>query len=836
MTAPALADFLALREAATRQAPAQSGLGLCHALTDALDAALCAIAAPAVAGAEAVALVAVGGYGRRELCLCSDIDLMLLHRGRIAPSSVERVFYPLWDAGLKVGHAVRSVPEAVAAADEELQTLTALLDARPVAGDPRLLTRLSGELARLLRRRGDRLREALAAAERNVREAEPYQLLELNLKEGRGGLRSLQRLRWLRRIAAAGSPAEAMSEPPDVEPEAAAALETLLSARNALHASAGRAQDVWLFDLQPQATAWLGEERDAFAVRLYRAARTIDRLTEGLAAGTNAAPPQPSPRLGLRGVLRRSASAGRTEPAVAAAAPRPPASVLAYVAGLAGRPDGPAALQGPDATAIAAAPGPGWSAADRAGLIALLRAGDRGYALFERLDELGWVERALPEWRHVRAAPQHVPFHRHPVDVHLWRTAIEALRLAEGGSEEPWFAEVGRDLGTLDDLLLAALLHDIGKGWPGDHAVRGAEAAAAFCRRARFPADFIVTVAGAVRHHLLLPNVATRRDIADPRVVEAVAAAAGSERTLRILFLLAVADSLATGPGIWTPWKSSLVRSLFIEALTVLEARGQANPLLAGPPELRGRLLGSAADEAERRALRRHLDGMAPGYVQSFDPHEILRHAAIMAAPLENDTARLDVRGDGPVFELTVALRDRPGLIALTSGVLALHNLSVLGARFFTRDDGVALQALHVVDALGNDVVPERWARVERDLQAALAGRLPLAPRLEEKARAYRRARRGREPEVLVAADSHEFTVVEVHAEDRVGLLYSLTSSLFELGVDIHLAKIDTQGHDAVDVFYLREADDRPLHGAERIEAVRAALRRAAAPAAAHSG
>jgi [protein-PII] uridylyltransferase len=836
VTGTPLSTFLALREAVIRQAPAQPGLALCHALTEALDAALCAIAAPATAGAEALALVAVGGYGRRELCLCSDIDLMLLHGGRLAPSSVERVFYPLWDAGLKVGHAVRSVPEAVTAADEELKTLTALLDARLVAGDPRLLARLTEEFARLLRRRGDRLRAALAAAERGVREAEPYQLLELNLKEGRGGLRSLQRLRWLRRIETAGA-REAATDPDAVPPAAEAALDILLSARNALHAAAGRAQEVWLFDLQPQAAAWLGDDRDAFAVRLYGAARIVDRLAERLLAGPAFGQSRPAPSAGLRGVLRRAAPAGRRVPAAAAPIPRPPASVLAYAAGLADGSGEPMALVEPVATAIAAAPGPAWSAADRAGLLALLRAGERGYAIFARLDELGWIERALPEWRHVRAAPQHVPFHRHPVDVHLWRTAIEALRLAEGHRDEPWFAEVGRDLGALDDLLLAALLHDIGKGWPGDHAVRGAEAAAAFCRRARFPADFIVTVAGAVRHHLLLPNVATRRDIADPRVVEAVAASAGSERTLRILFLLAAADSIATGPGIWTPWKSSLVRSLFVAALAVLEARGQANPLLAGPPELRERLLSSVAEEAERVTLRRHLDSMAPGYIQSFDPREILRHAAIMVAPLDDHTVRLDVRGDGPVFELIVALRDRPGLIALTSGVLALHNLSVLGARFFTRDDGVALQSLHVVDALGNAVTPERWARVERDLQAALTGRLPLAQRLEEKARAYRRTRRGREPEVLVVAtDAREFTVVEVHAEDRVGLLYSLTSSLFELGVDIHLAKIDTQGHDAVDVFYLREANDQPLRGAERIEAVRAALRRAAAIPAAHSG
>ena len=181
-----------------------------------------------------------------------------------------------------------------------------------------------------------------------------------------------------------------------------------------------------------------------------------------------------------------------------------------------------------EATAIRASHSPGWSRADRDGLFALLRAGSRGHRLFEDLDQLGFVERALPEWRHVRGAPHFAQVHLHPVDTHLWRTVVEALDLAEGRTAEPWCRDVARDLGAIDDVLLAALLHDIGKGWPGDHAATGAAAAGALCRRMRLDPDLSLTVTSAIRHHLLLPTVATRRDIADARVVEDVANKVGT--------------------------------------------------------------------------------------------------------------------------------------------------------------------------------------------------------------------------------------------------------------------------------------------------------------------
>jgi [protein-PII] uridylyltransferase len=810
-----IAGFLEWRESCIRTAPDDSGLALCHSLVAALDAALRS-AFPAHSGE--FALVAIGGYGRRELCLYSDIDLMLLYRGWLPPGIVDTVFYPLWDAGLKVGHAVRTVPEAVKSADERLETLTSLLDHRLVAGSPELVDRLSKDLAKLLKRRLPRVREELRTAERQRRNSERFQLLETDLKGGRGGLRTLQRERWLRRAEAlAGVPqaAESCSDAVD------AAHEVLLRSRNALHAAAGRASDTWLFDLQEPACRWLGSDVDVWAPLLYGALRDIDHAAEEFWEVT--APVKGEKSSGrLSGLVprRRNALSVEREPPVAGQ------SVFAYAAGISPLDISPPRLPAVAATAIGGAPGPSWTAEDRQGLVSLLRSGERGYRIFDALDRLGWIERALPEWRHVRGAPQHVPFHENPVDTHLWRTVIEAIALAEGRTDDPWAAGIAIDLGGLDELLLASLLHDIGKGWPGDHAETGAAAATAFCQRAHFGLEATLTVATSVRHHLLLPTIATRRDIADARVIEDVADRAGRARTLRILYLLSVADSRATGPTVWNPWKASLIRSLFAAALEVLEMRAGASPLSTSRAAARSMVLEAAEGRVAHAAVAAHIDGMAPGYLQSFGAADVIRHIELIDKTSKSDAARLDVRGEGDAYDLVVTTPDRPGLIAMVSGVLALHNLSVLDGRFFTREDGVALQALHVVDALGNAVTEDRWRRVQTDLERALRGDLPLEQRLREKIHAYRgRRRRAQEAEVrFVREASDEYTVVEVHAADRVGLLYAIAGTLFALCLDIHLAKIDTQGTSVVDVFYLRDLTGAPLRDAAKLEELRMGL------------
>ena len=844
-------SFLSLRAELSERSGVAAGAELCRRLTASLDTE---VAALLPAGAGRLALVALGGYGRGELCLHSDIDLMLLHAGSVPAGAVERTFYPLWDAGLKVGHAVRSVREATQAAREHVETLTALLDARLLAGDADLFGELRHALGELLRRGRTDLSGRLAALERERREREPYPLQELNVKEGRGGLRALHGLHWEQRARELGGrlagPAPSLEDappalgdgecarPPQLSlpfpnvgggagggGEIALAYETLLATRNALHAVAGKCLDAYVHDLQQAIAAWMEVDAVAWSQRLYQHARLVDRtVAEYWEQATGNRQQIRGPWRVPAFLMRRDSASNRTSHPAARtqhSALSTQHSPLALEARAVERRDGPP-FDAAEAAAIRAAMGPMWTAADREGFLALLRAGGRGREVFDALDALGWAERALPEWAHVRGLPQYAPFHLHPVDVHLWRTVEETLTIARRDSPEPPLAGVAAELDSLDDALLAGLLHDIGKGWPGDHARTGARAARAFCRRARLGPRTTATVTRAVEHHLLLANVATRRDLDDPAVVRDVADAAADGRTLRVLYLLSVADARATGPAVWSPWKASLLHTLYERTDDELRRRERAVAPPRPPFDL-APVLAAAGRAVDESVVREHLAAMPPGYTDAWTAAEIAQHVRLMWPAPAGDDVRLEVARGGPADDLVLALEDRPGLLAITSGVLALHNISVLGGRFTTRTDGVALQALHVVDALGHGIDEVRWGRVRRDIPRVLRGELDLVPLLREKMHAYRRPPRARRYPVRVVVDaraSARATLVEVHAEDRVGLLHTIARALFELGLDIQVAKVDTLGREVVDVFYVRDLTGHPPRAPEQLAAI----------------
>lgn len=836
-----LSVFLALRDQLVQQRLGDGGWDVCGALTTALDGCIAALFEPM--SGERLAVVAVGGYGRREQCLYSDIDIMLLHGGRLPARAVETIFYPLWDANLKVGHAVRTVKDAVSAARERHETLTALMDARLIAGEGRLVDDLLTELGASLKRGRLALRPDLIEAERGRRIREPYQLLDANLKEGRGALRTLHALHWERRAdqLAGGRPAM----PPSAAERDAHAV--LLSARNALHAAAGRPFEVYAYDLRPAIATWLGLDPDTAGRRLYTALRAVDAAAANYWAelipppgdirdtntdAPSARPSIPGPRerwpSGLKfGFARRTHLNVQPEAPSPVPGATPSSAPLALAVRALDRPPRPRIFSPEEAGIIRSAAGPSWDAADRTALLRLLRAGRRGWEVFTALDDLGWVGRALPEWRHVVAAPQHAPFHLHPLDVHLWRTVLELHTIAAPGSDERWCPDVAAELGSLDDALLAAVLHDIGKGWEGDHSTVGAAAVAAFCRRARFGPAITGTVTGAVRHHLLLPNVATRRDIDDPRVITAVADQAGDLRSLRILYLLSVADSRATGPTVWSPWKASLVRSLFARAADELARRAGSTEFSPLEGKLMRELEDATAGRFESEMVREHVEAMPPSYLTSFSIADLVRHLDAVTPPPQESQVVVDVRAGTPAANVIVAAEDRPGLLAIMSGVFALHNVSVLDGRFFTRADGIVLDAFHVEDALGGSFDEQRWNRVRTDMARALRDELPLEDLLKEKARAYRRVSAPLVPvRVLVdAAASESFTIVEVHCTDRVGILHDIARALFELSMDIRLAKIDTLGREVVDTFYVRGFDGEPVREPARLRALQEAVR-----------
>ena len=692
-------------------------------------------------GAEPdVALVAVGGYGRRELLPRSDLDVVLLHAGRDNIAGIaDRIWYPVWDSGAELDHAVRTVPQARRVARADLKVALGLLSARHVAGDPDLTERLrAGALEDWRSAAPARLAELHDARDRA--RGELAFLLEPDLKEARGGLRDVHAIQAVAAAWVAPAPG----------PKVRTAYEQILDARHALHEVTGRRLDRLVLEEQDEVARALGLlDGDVLLRMLAGAGRTVAYAVDHAfrqADRLRARRPRrrPAERRPLAdGVVEQD---GEVVLARAAEPTRDAALVLraAAAAAQAGLPLAPRTLT--RLTECPPLPVP-WPGAARDALLALLGAGESAVSVWEALDTEGLITALIPDWERVRNRPQRNPLHTYTVDRHLVEAAAHAAALA-------------REVARPDLLLLAALLHDIGKGWPGDHSVTGEVVARDVGRRMGLPGPDVELVAAAVRHHLLLPVVATRRDLDDPVTVKQVAAAVPSRALLELLHALAIADGLATGPAAWNDWKATLVADLVRRVTAVLA--GSPPP---GPAPLREDQLALAADGGPAAT----------------------------------------VRGS----EVTVVAADRPGLLWRAAGVLASHRLAVRSADATSVGD-TAVTVFDVEPEFGE---PPDATLVAGDMRRMLQGRLDISGRLERRVRAA--ARHGAPvpaPKVTLVDDASETaTVVEVRAHDAPGLLWRVGRALGECGLDVRAARVETLGAEVVDVFYVTDGDGKPL-------------------------
>lgn len=788
-----LQRFVQLRRHLGAQRIGDGGREVCSRLTTTLDAAVTALANDLGPG---VAVVAMGGYGRGEQCLWSDIDLMLLHEQQDTEELARAVLYPLWDAHLKVGHAVRTVAECRQAAEEDFETLTSLLSARLVVGDRALFDRLMDEVTELLRRRP--LGPVLAGRERDRRRREPWPLMSADLKEGRGGLRTHQGFWWERRRAellgfAVDTPSAAEVQAHDV----------LLTVRNALHAVTGRATDRFITDIREKVGAWSGTDAYGISAALMSALERGDRLAERRWPDLLV---EHDPLVGFGRRLFAQVRSRFSPVAEEEAAD----GVLTLAVRAAGRPQGPF-FTPREEEAIRASTAARWTAADRKAFVTLLSAGLRGRTIFGRLEDLGWVEREIPEWSAVATAPQLAPFHDHPVGAHLWRTATEMRSLVEGAGKPGW---VSAELDSTEELFLAAFFHDIGKARGGDHAVVGSELAERFLRRHGFGAATVAIVVDAVRHHLLLSETATRRDLADPRVIDEVAALVGDLRRLRVLYLLTIADLRATGTTMWNSWRATLLERLYDKVRHALEM-GVSPP---ATPDV-DTVVAVAGSDVDRRTVEEHVAAMSDDYLATTTPDEVLSH--LDAARRLTGPSAVHPDPTDPTRVLLVG-KDRAGFLLAVTRAFTAHRIAILDARLRTRADGIAFDTFHVAnDRTGQPPPRDRWAEVAADLAAALDGHLDLRPAIRSRVDAYRPGRPPDRVEVRVRREGR-YTMVEVRASDRVGLLADIVEALHGEGLDIHLARIDTMGGIARDVFYTRRVGGIPIV----VEAELAALRR----------
>ena len=817
-----------------------------------------------------VSLIALGGYGRSELYPHSDLDLLILHDGGeddLTTRLVETVIYPLWDARVSVGHAVRTQEETLELAGSDLTVCTSLLDARMLAGDEGPFHALHG--AALRRFFGPSRVEAFVAslkeerARRHRRFGETVYLLEPNIKSCKGGLRDLNTGLWaakarlgvaaLDEVGAAGGTTRRQTR---VLLEAQRFLSTL---RLHMHLRAGRSQDQLNFELQEALAPALFPDDEVPGARRRAASAVepaVERLMHAFYRHARAVV------LETDGLMERLTLLGEDEPTheekvsdaedehLALAGRRihsleperfweRPADILravrtAQTRGL--RLD----RRTSDAVAEAAAGGPGMQlmadgeASDRFMEILCSPQREEGRTALEQLHDLGVLAALVPEWGPCTGRVQHDMYHVYTVDQHsLFVVAlIKSWLRGEQAEVYPGPVAAAARVSSPESLLLGALLHDVAKPLGHGHAERGARLAAGVAARIGLTAEQQRQVRVMVGQHLVMAHLSQRRDLSDPSVISALAELVGSPELLRCLYLLTAADTAMTAPGNLSDWKARLLDELYLQTYSyLLHGEGELVELRAEEVvDLRDALelnLRRAGHGEEGAALARRLpDSM----VLAYSTDDLLHH---LQAALEPGDAlvRLRARRAGPQStELTIYCPDSPGLLADITGVMAAHSVEVLGAQVFTLepDDRGEVRALDVFTVGSRAAAGDPWAALAADLERALRGELAVDELAERRARPS-----GLPPRVVprVAVEvrinnevSERFSVVEVQAPDGPGVLHAITRTLSRLGLYIHLSRVATEAGRVVDIFYVGDGESGGKVTGEALEEVRGAV------------
>lgn len=704
-----------------------------------------------------VALVAVGGYGREELAPHSDLDVVLVHDPE-ATDEAERIaaelWYPIWDAHYDLDHAVRSLPQMLSQAEADLKVALGLLDVRHLAGDPGLTVRLRTQVLAAWRKRARERMPELAALTRKRHEivGEIAHASVPDLKEGDGGLRDATTLKALE--------ATWLVELPHADLERA--RQDLLEVRDALHAETGRAVDRIAPELWGALAERLGlADPLAAQVHVRGIGRRIAHLSRLGWRRMDAHLARPAHVIGGRrpqltplgpGV---ALSAGEVVLAPGTTAASDPLLLLRACAEAASRDlvlnPATAARLVRDCPPL---PEP-WPAEARDLLVRLLASGRGLFAVWETLDETGALARLLPEWETIRTLPHATAIHRWTVDRHVIETCIAASALI-------------REVARPDVLMVAALLHDIGKGLPGDHSLAGEPVARAIATRMGFDAEATDQIGTLVRHHLLLGELTTTRDPDDPATADLVAEALGdrpgSADLLDLLHALTVADASAVSAQAWTPWRARLIDHL----VTRVSHRLAGKELTVAAPET----LSITADEGG------------------------------VTLAVERLTSGAD-----PISRVTVAAPDRLGLASDVAALFAFVRARVSSARLWTVPGTAGPVGLSQWDVVGVEL-DEKVLRTR--FAAIVDGRSVPPSRLQVSAPGDVGAKVLMRPDAATRA-----SILEVRAADRPGLLHRVLTVLAAAGVSVSSAHVDSHGPAAVDVFYLTDADGRPLQGAE---------------------
>ena len=793
-----------------------------------------------------ITLIALGGYGRRELYPFSDIDLLLLHdrrSGKIMQEVSETILYPLWDAGFEVGHSVRKIKDAIRFAGEDFFFQVSLLDARLLTGSELLFDKLLARYQKKIldgnRHRFVKTMEKFRAQRRENYGSHAY-LLEPHIKEGKGGMRDIQAMLWVARAVFGLSGLDAMMDAGLLTTEDrekfSGSWDMLIRIRNRLHYISRRKNDRLNFEYQEEMAAAFGYRDCKGQLAVEQFMRHVYGHLQNIAVITDLFFEHVGEVLGLNGkigkervlekaIIERGGSLHLINPADLEKRPYLMMRVFLQ-AGRTGLPLHHRLRQ--QISSHLHLVDDRFRASRRTAkpFIDLLMQSKDVMTILEAMLETGLLTAYIPEFAEIESLAQHDLYHIYTVDRHQLQTVAELHTLRD--QEKELFA----GLPAPHILYLAALLHDIGKGHHTDHSKLGAEMIREIGIRLGLSEEETETLSFLVRYHLFLPENGLRRDLEDHDFIRQTAELIGSVDRLTMLYLLSIADSKATGPSAWSAWKATLLAELFFKTKSCLEAACLAGAETEdegrGASWLRQRVAELVADD-ER--LGNQLQNLPDDYLTGFTPESVARHLQLhreYAGQLQQRVLLFPEARRG-YWSLLMLSKDRAGLLAKLCGVLAIHNFSVLAAQIFTWPDGTVVDVLDVQPIAELKFDEQNWQALEEDLNKAVNYRFDVGLKLHGKKQGFglgpkRKIQQLQLKVVLDNESSRKYTIIEVYGADAPGALYQLTQTLSDFGLDIHRAKIATEVEQLIDIFYVLQRDGSKLVDPEQQEMVRTTL------------
>jgi [protein-PII] uridylyltransferase len=806
--------------------------------------------------------VAIGGYGRRELCFNSDIDILLLFRKKVpeqAKTLMQEIFFPLWDLGLDLGYGTRTIGDCLSIAKKDFEVLTSLLDARFVGGEYQLYLDLIEKLyKKVLSRKAHALRLWLVEQDKKRLDmfGDSSYLLEPDLKEGIGGLRDYHHMLWLAKASFGVRETHdqvfrarlSYQEYQDLRRH----VEFLLNIRNHLHLLSHRRNDRLTFEYQAEIAQRLGlqDKKKSFAVEQFNglvhatmaALKSLSRsFTAGLFLTKKKGQKIKHMRHIYQGITVDRKELGFDAASTILKNPSLLMTIFEYSARLGHPLSLEAQRQVRDFLYLV---DDSFRRSETAvgSFVTIITKSSYTFETLGQMNDVGLLDSFIPEFGRIRNRVEFDAYHVYPVGVHSLYTVKYLKELSK--KDETLLHDLFVEISHPERLLLAGLFHDIGK-YKGNHAHAGAALTNTILKRFGYRKEEINDICFLVRNHLLLAETATRRDLNDERVIVQCARIVGNAERLKMLYLLTWADSKATGPNAWNDWIANLIRDLVFKIIHILEKGELATRDASRKVEyIKSEVRKHIAQAAQKDDLEASFELMSPRYLLNTTPREIIRHLGMvnrLKTLMQTKRTNEKDNGGGEVFifetgkdkagncwEITMVARDRPGLFANMAGVLALNAINILSADIYTWRDGTAVDVLRTTNPLDGLFVQEKWAKVQEDLTNVLAGRLSLESTIGTKETHLHSAdfkKLFRMPSVVVDNESSDFfTIIEVHAYDHVGLLYHITHTLFDLGMDIHTARIATRTDHVVDVFYVRDLDGQKIEDNEERKKIKRVL------------